>query len=60
MAGALIFAAAAQGTPLDCLALKARGSLGSGLTIEEIDSSWQATTPRALHRQHTETHPIFL
>ena len=47
---------------LDHLALVARGDCIPGshgtlsVTIRE-DSSWQATTPRALHREQTETHP---
>ena len=52
--GALVFAVANQGTPLDCLALMARGLafLGSmRLELSQRDSSWQTTTPRALHRQ---------
>ena len=55
MSGALVFAVAAQGSPLDCLTLEARALTRS--CNNQRDSPWQATTSRAMHRQHTETHP---
>lgn len=58
MAGALVFAAATQGTPLGYLALVARGACipGSYRTVAIGDSSWQAATLRALCRWQTEAH----
>lgn len=56
----LVFVAAAQGIPPDCLALEARGGLCPRVPQDcnnRRNSSWQATTPRALHKQHTETFP---
>lgn len=47
----------------DCLNLEAVQGLGGCVILGPIrcnnggDSSWQATTPRALRRQQTETHP---
>lgn len=59
MSGAPIFVAATQGTLLDCLALEARRVCvpASHSTVTMGDSSWQATTPRVLYRQKTESHP---
>lgn len=49
--------------PCDCLDLEAVQGLGVCVILGPIrcnnggDSSWQATIPRALRRQQTETHP---
>lgn len=56
MFDALIFTATSQGMSPDHLALEARrvciaGSYGT-VTIRD---TWQATTPKTLHRQLTET-----
>lgn len=56
--GDLVFTAATQGTLLDPLALKAVG-LCSWISQDcnnQRFCSWQATTPRVLYRQQTETH----
>lgn len=59
MSGGLVFATAAQGTPLDCLTLEAGGE---GLTLwvpweynNQKNSFRQNIAPRALRRQWTET-----
>lgn len=64
MSGDLVFATAAQGTPLDCLALEASGRGGRYLHLwvpwecnNQKNSSWQTPPPRVLHRQQIETHP---
>ena len=47
-----------QRTPLECLALVARGlvSLGPRELKHQGDSAWQIATYRSLHRQQTEAH----
>lgn len=49
-----------HGKLLDYLALVAMGDLHSWVPQNcnnQRDSSWEATNPRALHRQQTEIHP---
>lgn len=60
ISGAMVYVAAAQEIPLNCLALVARGSLCSWVTRDchnWRDSSWKATIPGVLHTQQTETNP---
>ena len=60
LSGALTFAAATQRIPFDHLAPVAWGAFfpqSHWLWNNQRDSSWQATTPKALHRESTETHP---
>ena len=59
ISGVPVFVAASQEIPLECLALEARGSCAPGYhgNVTIGDSSRLTTTPRALHREQTETHP---
>lgn len=57
MSSAPVFAAVAQEIPLDCLPLVGLHSWVPWSCNNWRDSSWQPTTPRALHREHTETQP---
>lgn len=57
-----VFMTAIQEMPLDHLALKAGGrglgGLCSWVCNNCRNSFWRTTTPRALHRKQTETHPL--
>lgn len=57
----LIFVAATQGVPTDHLVLLAKDTCVPAHGSIQLESSfWLATTFKALHGQHIETHPQFL
>ena len=60
--GVWAFIAATQGMPLDYLALEASGACvpGAQRTVRIGETLLGRPPPRALHRQQTETSPVFL
>lgn len=58
MYGILVSMTGTQDLPLDSLALVIKDVAFLGLTGRwQLDSSWQAATPKAVHRHLTEASP---